>query len=392
MKPVPETQTVEVTATSTSIYPTVNSATTEMTSFETTFKNPCIDSDYVTISNPALINQVYELYEFDPTGFQFTHHVFEIKTKPIVHTLCGTVSYESTYDGDSLKDVVSSSSNPVMYHAANRTHDVYSEDISLIDTTNDQNMKPYTVTAYLTEYDTVKSATSSGIIEFIDPCPSPESLVAADQNNPADYYYTASDPKMEFVATGYVVEPIICAITYSCAVKSSPTLPSGTDLCDVAEDAASGVFDKITGNYDFSSLDMAKYPPGDYTFTITATVGDKTVSKDFTVTFVDPCPTTTLTLNSPFVDKTYNLRDPQIDQKWDIDTVLSKVTAVDCGAITVKIYDNDSPSTPLDSILSDIRVDANDFNFAVLYTEDVSKKATYKIGVTAYFTNYVSNS
>ena len=218
------------------------------------------------------------------------------------------MSYSSTFDGNDI----TASSTPVGYHASNRTHDVYSENLALIDTTNDQNKKEYTVTAYLTQYTSVTSATSKGIIEFIDPCPSPESVTAPDQTNPADYSYTASSPKMAFTATAWVVEPPICAVTYSCSVVSSP-MSTSVDLCDLEDGNTAGVFDPITGNYDFSSIDMAKYPPGDYTFQVTGTVGNKSASKTFTVTFVDPCPTATLTIVNPFVDKTYNLRDAQIN-------------------------------------------------------------------------------
>lgn len=367
--PVGETQTVTVTATSTSIYVPKQTLKTANTSFDTTFLNPCINPAYVTIKAPTLLNQVYELYEFDPIGFQFTHSAFTIETVPIVHTLCGTVSYSSTFDGNDITDT----SQPVGYHASNRTHDVYSESLALIDTTDGQNLKPYTVTAYLTSYTTVTSSQASGIIEFLDPCPSPESVTAPAQTNPADYYYTASSPKMAFVASGYTVEPSICTIVYSCVLTSSP-IGTDTDLCALTDGNTSGVFDPITGNYDFSSIDMANYLPGDYTFTITGTVGDKSVAKTFTVTFVDPCPTTVLTLNSPFVDKSYTLRDVQIDQKWDIDAILTRATAVDCGPVTVAIFNAAAPASPIDDIMDDIRVVANDFNFAVLYSEDVTKK------------------
>ena len=61
------------------------------------------------------------------------------------------------------------------------------------------------------------------------------------------------------------------------------------------------------------------------------------------MTLVDPCPTTVLTIidPDPFEDKTYNLRDPQIDQFWDIDNLITKATLVDCGPITVEFFNDD---------------------------------------------------
>ena len=107
------------------------------------------------------------------------------------------------------------------------------------------------------------------------------------------------------------MEPSICTFTYSCAV----TVGQRTDLCAIADGTTHGVFDSITGNYEFYSTDMANYKPGQYTFEITGTVGTKSASATFVMTLVDPCPTTTLTIiePDPFEDKTYILRDDQID-------------------------------------------------------------------------------
>ena len=37
-------------------------------SFNLRLKNPCIDPTYVTIAQVPLVNQAYDLYDFDPTG------------------------------------------------------------------------------------------------------------------------------------------------------------------------------------------------------------------------------------------------------------------------------------------------------------------------------------
>ena len=99
----------------------------------------------------------------------------------------------------------------------------------------------------------------------------------------------------------------VCPITYSCAVAGSRT-----DICEIVDGNTVATFDPATGDYTFTSFDMANYPAGGYTFTITGTVGAKSVSETFVMTLVDPCPTTVLTINNPadFVDGDYVLRDP----------------------------------------------------------------------------------
>ncbi len=115
------------------------------------------------------------------------------------------------------------------------------------------------------------------------------------QTNPADYYYTAQNPKMLFNLKPFVVSPPICLFTYSCSVTTGST----QDLCAISDGSTHGVFDPITGNYQFYSIDMVKYKPGQYTFEITGTVGTKSASATFVMTLVDPCPTTTLTIIQP---------------------------------------------------------------------------------------------
>ena len=77
------------------------------------------------------------------------------------------------------------------------------------------------------------------------------------------------------------------------------TSNSRNDLCSLTDGDTSGVFDQVTGNYDFYSIDMANYLPGQYTFEITGTVGTKSASATFVMTLVDPCPTATLTIINP---------------------------------------------------------------------------------------------
>ena len=69
----------------------------DSTDFTLTLKNPCIDPNYVIIEADVLLNQIYELHEHDPAGFQFIHDPFVIQTVPINHDLCGLLTYTSTF-------------------------------------------------------------------------------------------------------------------------------------------------------------------------------------------------------------------------------------------------------------------------------------------------------
>ena len=70
-----------------------------------------------------------------------------------------------------LDPVAQAMSDAIGYNPTTLTHTVYSEDFDLI------GIQPYTVTASLTEYSSVSSKASAQI-EFVDPCPDPESVTS----------------------------------------------------------------------------------------------------------------------------------------------------------------------------------------------------------------------
>ena len=70
---------------------------TDTATFTLTLKNPCIDSNFVTIEPAVLLNKQYELHEHDPDGLQFIHDPFVVKTLPNPHFLCGDLTYSSTF-------------------------------------------------------------------------------------------------------------------------------------------------------------------------------------------------------------------------------------------------------------------------------------------------------
>ena len=77
-----------------------NTATIKKTSnFNLTLKNPCIDPKYLSIDPvPMPTGLTYELYEFNITGFKWNHDPFVVKTVPIMHSLCGNLVYNCTWE------------------------------------------------------------------------------------------------------------------------------------------------------------------------------------------------------------------------------------------------------------------------------------------------------
>ena len=106
---------------------------------------------------------------------------------------------------------------------------------------------------------------------------------------------------MKFTLTPFIIDPANCGpIIYTCEVISG----SRTDLCSFNDGSTSGSFDSVTGDFHFNSIDTVNFLPGTYTFKIIGTEGSLSAFETFTVTLVDPCPTSTLTFinPSPFVD------------------------------------------------------------------------------------------
>ena len=67
---------------------------------------------------------------------------------------------------------------------------------------------------------------------------------------------------MQFTLRSFVVDPPDCPFVYSCAMTAGDRL----DLCSVSDGETQGVFDSITGNFEFFSDDMENFKPGSYTF------------------------------------------------------------------------------------------------------------------------------
>ena len=251
------------------------------------------------------VDQTYVLHDFKSVGgYTFTHLPFIFVTSPYEHDLCGGMTYTATFNSAAID---TTTKPPMAYDQSINTFEIYSEDFSLL---GDRNI---TVASFLTQYPVTKSLTpdASTTIEILNPCDDPFSLTSTAQTNPPDYIYKSTQrAKVELTLAQFIVDPdaSVCPITYSCQV-----IGPNSDVCSKTDGDTVATFSTTTGDYSFISIDKVNYPPGEYEFTITGTVGLKSVTATFVMTLVDPCPTTQLTIHNPFVDKTYILRDPQID-------------------------------------------------------------------------------
>ena len=98
------------------------------------------------------------------------HDPFILDTVPIVHTLCGDLTYVATF----MNNPIDTLSLPMIYDAATQQYSIYTEDVNLVGT------HPYTIEAFLTDYPVTATApqAEASTIEIIDPCVNPL-LIAA---------------------------------------------------------------------------------------------------------------------------------------------------------------------------------------------------------------------
>ena len=86
------------------------------------------------------------------------------------------------------------------------------------------------------------------------------------------------------------------------------------NLCNFVDGTNSGTFDPATGDYSFEFTDILTYPPGVYSFTITASAGTgptETTQVTFDMTLVDQCePPTLVTPSAALSDLEYIVGDP----------------------------------------------------------------------------------
>lgn len=67
----------------------------------------------------------------------------------------------------------------------------------------------------------------------------------------------------------FIVVPSVCGITYTCRLH--PTSPIQVNICSVNAAETMAKFSSTTGDYEFYSTDIARYPAGVYELIIEGT-------------------------------------------------------------------------------------------------------------------------
>lgn len=119
--------TVSMTANVYSFYAGSASGTSVTETFDVTFKNPCLDKDFVEIIPPVLIPYKFLIGSLAP--LKFNHAPFTIITMPITHTLCGGSTFDSalTITPEFNNLVIDSNDEPVSYQEEDGTFSVFTE-------------------------------------------------------------------------------------------------------------------------------------------------------------------------------------------------------------------------------------------------------------------------
>jgi hypothetical protein len=108
----------------------------------------------------------------------------------------------------------------------------------------------------------------------------------------------------------------------------------------------------------------------------------------FTITVVDPCTTTSLTLlPSPFDDQIV-WRNEQASQAWNSINLVQDAKSLDCGSLTVEFFYSDE--TPIDStIFQDDRSNSPSNLFTVTQAvDDDYHYGSYEITYNVFYTDY----
>ena len=87
---------------------------TSSTEMNLTVKNPCVDQNFVSIVGSPLNALQYDI-NTGPNAYA-AHTEFTVNTVPIVHMLCGDLTYSATYKGNPI----STSDMPLAYDPATR--------------------------------------------------------------------------------------------------------------------------------------------------------------------------------------------------------------------------------------------------------------------------------
>ena len=180
-------------------------ATSETVSFDLKIKNPCLDSEFVTIVTADVPDTDYRIT--DPAKTTPPFPAFTYTTQPGTHQLCGTFTYTVT-DSDGNPVPTTPGADPITFNSGDRTFTLDSDDSTLDGTT-----ETYTVTAAFTSYSGAETGSDNFDVDYIDPCEEPTALSATSQTGITDKF--TNNLKI-FTLNPFSVTPSRCVIDYSC--------------------------------------------------------------------------------------------------------------------------------------------------------------------------------
>jgi hypothetical protein len=343
--------------------------------------SPCMDPNLISLTVPDLEPIVYNI------GSPSTYTIPEVtvNASPEIAALCGPVVTVGTFVGRDLPDATYTF---VTYDKNSRTFTVNSADGNL----NGMSTK-YGLRAYLPGYDpgVVANAiydTKNADISFKNACTNPDSMSFGQaQHISSDYSGAVSwNPPVLSVA------PSACgsSVVYSCSFNNHGlSVANQVDLCSMnysyGSYVSSSSFDPNTGVFTFSTQDQTNFPPGNYDFTVTATIGQTSTDVTFTMSLTNPCAQATVSIaNDPFEDSyTYVLRESALQIPFVRTSIGSSSTQVDCGA-PVLTFMTSTGSTTLDSI---IRVDGTYQKLVIGSSFDITKAKEYRLKFKLHYAN-----
>ena len=109
-----------------------------------------------------------------------------------------------------------------------------------------------------------------------------------------------------------------------------------------------------TGTYTFASIDMKRFSPGTYNFTITGRVGLENqieATTYFVLELRNPCPTAQLLLiDNPLGNIDYYVGENPITSLYNLNTMVQLSTKVNCGTIYMELKQQvNGVTTPVDT-------------------------------------------
>ena len=209
----PVTLTVSVSSPFSTDPPTVDEKTWDLE-----VKNPCLDTDFVSISSPGLEELDYIVLSGLKDDYP-AHADFIVTTSPLVgHSLCGDLRYEARYKGTPVPTTNGAPGGEVLaYDPTTKQFKVETDDETLIETN-----EPYSLYVRFDEYDTSNPdyATASeieaeDIIDFNNPCLDPFDFSATVQSVPSTTNYLPGS-SVEWEVTKFNIQPDLCKVNYTC--------------------------------------------------------------------------------------------------------------------------------------------------------------------------------